>query len=201
MDEDTKESGGLFVWVWLQLGVDLDDERRGHGREQTSLSFTSACVRCISLQTYEYQGRVKILIMSLHKLLVVFLSLLVVVFVEFSPKILLGQPHILPQAMGDISIWIRRDMRLDATHRLVAHPALHLLRSPVLLQDPDWDQMSEAQDIAGGRITVRRCRVLASVDQVAGSPVSPGTKIQLFGEETGEGVTQRTVCLEFGLSR
>jgi len=28
-DEDA-ESGDLFVWVLLQLGVGLDDERRGH---------------------------------------------------------------------------------------------------------------------------------------------------------------------------
>ena len=25
--EDTKEGGRLFVWVWLKLGLDLDDKR------------------------------------------------------------------------------------------------------------------------------------------------------------------------------
>ena len=104
MDEDPKESGGLFIWVQLQLGVDLDDECRGHGREQTSLSFMSVCVRCISLQTHEYQSRVQILIVSLHEFLVVFFGLPAVVSVEFSPKILLARPRVLPQTMRDLSI-------------------------------------------------------------------------------------------------
>ena len=37
IDEDAEESGGLFVGVLLELGVDLDDECRGHGRKQTGL--------------------------------------------------------------------------------------------------------------------------------------------------------------------
>ena len=194
VDEDPKESGGLFIWVRLQLGVDLDDECRGHGREQTSLSFMSACIRCILLQTHEYQGRVQILIITLHEFFVVFFGLLAVVSVEFSPKILLARPRVLPWAMGEISVWIRRDVRLDATHRPVVHPPLHLLLSPVLLQDPDWDQMSEIKDIADERTTVRRYRVLAGVVQVAGSSAFPGTKIQVISKGTSEGVIQ-TYCV------
>jgi len=45
VDQDTKEGGGFFVWIRLELGVDLDDECRRHGREQTSLSFASAFIR------------------------------------------------------------------------------------------------------------------------------------------------------------
>jgi len=37
VDEDTEESGGLFVRVRLELGVDLDDEGGGDGRKKTSL--------------------------------------------------------------------------------------------------------------------------------------------------------------------
>jgi len=37
MDKDAEEGGGLFVRVRLKLRVDLDDERRCDGREQTSL--------------------------------------------------------------------------------------------------------------------------------------------------------------------
>jgi len=37
VDEDTEESGGLVIGVRLELGVDLDDECGGDGREQTSL--------------------------------------------------------------------------------------------------------------------------------------------------------------------
>jgi len=37
VDEDTEESGCLFVRVLLELGVDFDDERGSDGGEQTSL--------------------------------------------------------------------------------------------------------------------------------------------------------------------
>ena len=37
VDEDAEESGSLFVGVWLELGVDLDDECGGDSGEQTSL--------------------------------------------------------------------------------------------------------------------------------------------------------------------
>jgi len=39
---DSQESGGLIRWVWLELGVDLDDEGRGDGGEQTGLKPRSA---------------------------------------------------------------------------------------------------------------------------------------------------------------
>jgi len=37
MNEDAEEGGGLIVRVRLKLRVDLDDERRSDGGEQTSL--------------------------------------------------------------------------------------------------------------------------------------------------------------------
>ena len=37
VDEDAEESGGFFVWVRLELGIDLDDEGGSDGGEQTSL--------------------------------------------------------------------------------------------------------------------------------------------------------------------
>jgi hypothetical protein len=40
--EDSEESGGLLGRVWLELGMDLDDEGRGDGGEQTSLRPKSA---------------------------------------------------------------------------------------------------------------------------------------------------------------
>ena len=42
MDEDTEESSGLLVWVWLEVRVDLDDEGGSDGGEQTSLQAKSA---------------------------------------------------------------------------------------------------------------------------------------------------------------
>ena len=100
MDEDAKESGGLFVWVFLQLGLDLSDECRGHGREQTGLSFGLARVRRILLETHEYQGGGQIFVVSLDEFLVVFFSLLMVLFVEFSTNILLDRLSVLSWAVG-----------------------------------------------------------------------------------------------------
>jgi len=37
MNEDAEEGGGFFVRVRLKLRMDLDDERRSDGGEQTSL--------------------------------------------------------------------------------------------------------------------------------------------------------------------
>ena len=37
VDQHTEEGSCLFIWVWLELGLDLDDECRSHGGEQTSL--------------------------------------------------------------------------------------------------------------------------------------------------------------------
>ena len=128
MDEDAEERGGLFVWVFLQLGLDLDDECRGHGGEQTSLSLELGCVRRVCLKTHKYQGGVQIFVVSLDEFLVVFVGLLVVVLVEFSAEILLGRLSILSRAVGGgTSVCIGSDGRLDATHQLVSHSALHLL--------------------------------------------------------------------------
>ena len=38
VDEDAKEGRSLVVGVWLEAGVDLNDECGGDSREQTSLS-------------------------------------------------------------------------------------------------------------------------------------------------------------------
>ena len=45
IDQDTEEGGCFFIWVWLELGVDLDDEGGGDGREQTGLPSELARVR------------------------------------------------------------------------------------------------------------------------------------------------------------
>ena len=37
VDEDAEEGGSLFVWIRLELGLDLDDECRGYSGEQTRL--------------------------------------------------------------------------------------------------------------------------------------------------------------------
>ena len=42
VDEDTKESGGFFACVLLELGVDLGNEGGGDDGEQTSLESRSA---------------------------------------------------------------------------------------------------------------------------------------------------------------
>jgi len=56
------------------------------------------------LQTHEYQGRVQIFLMFLHKILVVLFGLLAVVFVEFSTKILLDPPCVAPRAVRYFSM-------------------------------------------------------------------------------------------------
>ena len=47
VDEDVEESDCLLVQIWLELGLDLDDECRSHSGEQTSLYARSAhsCAR------------------------------------------------------------------------------------------------------------------------------------------------------------
>ena len=37
VEDYTEESGGILVWIRLELGVDLDDEGGSDGREQTGL--------------------------------------------------------------------------------------------------------------------------------------------------------------------
>jgi len=37
VQHDSEESGGLIVWVWLKLRMDLDDEGASDGGEQTGL--------------------------------------------------------------------------------------------------------------------------------------------------------------------
>jgi hypothetical protein len=40
--DDSEESGGVIGWVWLELGMDLNDEGRSDGGEQTRLRPKSA---------------------------------------------------------------------------------------------------------------------------------------------------------------
>ena len=42
VEEHSNESGGLVGWVWLELGMDLDDEGRSDGGEQIGLGSKSA---------------------------------------------------------------------------------------------------------------------------------------------------------------
>jgi len=86
--EDAEESGGLFVRVLLQPGVDLGDEHRCHGGERTGLSLGLAWVRRICPGTHEYQGCVQISITPLDEFLVVLFSRFALVLVEFCTKIL-----------------------------------------------------------------------------------------------------------------
>ena len=90
VDEDTEESSGLFVQIRLELGVDLDDEGRSDGREQTSLRHKSVltCV-WVMCKTYKYERHVKSLLVFLHEFPVIFICLLTIMFIEFGMKILL----------------------------------------------------------------------------------------------------------------
>ena len=44
VEENVEESSDLFIQIGLKLQMDLDDEGRGHCREQTSLSCESASI-------------------------------------------------------------------------------------------------------------------------------------------------------------
>ena len=90
VDEDSEEGGSLFACVGLQLGVDLDDERGGDSREQTSLmpQFSTRSSNT-SHGTHEDQGGRQVLIIFLHEFLIIFLGLFVVFLIEFGPIILL----------------------------------------------------------------------------------------------------------------
>ena len=37
VDKDTEEGGGLIIRIGLESGIDIDDEGRSHGGEQTGL--------------------------------------------------------------------------------------------------------------------------------------------------------------------
>jgi len=50
----------------------------------------------MSFQTHEYQGGIQIFVVLLHKFLVVFFGLFVVMPVEFGAMILLGRPYVSP---------------------------------------------------------------------------------------------------------
>ena len=90
VDEDSEEGGSLVACVGLQLGVDLDDERGGDSREQTSLMLQfSRRSSNASHGTHEDQGGIQILIIFLQELLIVLLGLFAVFLVELSPIVLM----------------------------------------------------------------------------------------------------------------
>ena len=62
------------------------------------------CPSSLCLETYEYQGGIQILVMPLDEFLVIFFGLLVIFFVEFSPRILLDQLRVLPWAAEGTSV-------------------------------------------------------------------------------------------------
>ena len=33
VDQDSEKSGSLIIWVWLEFGLDINDECRGDSRE------------------------------------------------------------------------------------------------------------------------------------------------------------------------
>ena len=91
VEEDAEEGCCLVVRVWLELGLYLDDERRGHGRKQTSLLHESAPAHTETASgTYEYQRRVQIFVVFLHEFLIVFFGFFAIVLVELGAEIVLS---------------------------------------------------------------------------------------------------------------
>ena len=85
VDENAEESSGLFVWVRLELGVDLEDEGGSDGGEKTSLRSGSASMHMqAAWGTHKYQGRVQLLVVPLRKFLVIPFSHLPITFIESS---------------------------------------------------------------------------------------------------------------------
>ena len=96
VDKDTKKSDSLITHVRLELRLDVEDEGRGDGGEQASLlTLVGTHPRKLEVKTHEDQSGVQILIVLLHELSIVLLSLLAVIIIELTPKILLGGQHIL----------------------------------------------------------------------------------------------------------
>ena len=87
VEEDAEKSSGFFVRIRLELGLDLNDEGRGHSREQTSLLSELAYIYPNRFKPHEYQGRVQVFVVFLHKLLIVLLGFLTVVVVESGTKV------------------------------------------------------------------------------------------------------------------
>jgi len=57
VNENAEESGGLFIWIRLKLGVDLDNEGRSNGGKQTSLLSESGRVRLTNAEDSRISGR------------------------------------------------------------------------------------------------------------------------------------------------
>ena len=88
VDEDAEEGGSLIARVGLELRLDIKDESGRDGGEQTSLLPSSVHVhRGFTRTAHEDEGGIEILVIFLHKLFVVFLSLLTVVLEEPGPVI------------------------------------------------------------------------------------------------------------------
>ena len=195
MDEDAEESGGLFVWVFLQLGLDLDDECRGHGREQTGLSLELACVRRICLKTHKYQGGVQIFVMFLDEFLIVFVGLLAVVLVEFGSRILLGRLCVLDRAVGEFQYesegtggWTLPVGRFPAQCCILPVPLLFYgTPAGIRCQKPSATLMQVT--------AIHWCgsSVLTGVAHAAGASAAPRSEIQVLSEDPNKHAIQRTV--------
>jgi len=90
VDQDAEESGGLFVWVGLELGIDFDDEGRSHSREQTGLMFKLARVRQGARRTDKYQRSIQVFVVLAYELSVIILRFLAIYFIEPCTVILCG---------------------------------------------------------------------------------------------------------------
>jgi len=142
VEDNTKEGGGLFFWVRLQLGMDLDDECQCHDGEKAGLSSGLACVCCISLQTHQYQDCVQISVMPLDEFLVIFLGRFAVGRIEFSTKVLLDQLFVLSWAVG---FGVNREERKAGRYLSASSPPS--TASPPLLCSPTVPQLgSDVRD-------------------------------------------------------
>ena len=70
--------------------------------------------------TYEYECRVQILVMLLHKLLIVLLGLLAILFIKLGTEILLGQPPVLFLSVRWVNDGDRRNANQNLPIRLMS---------------------------------------------------------------------------------
>jgi len=184
VDEDTKESGGFFVWVPFHPVLDLDDECRGHGGEQTGLPVTLAsCIRRVSLQTHEYQACGQVFVVFLDEVLIVFFGLFAVVLVEFGTEILLNRLRVLSLAAGGLQCGSEgtSDRTLPIGRSLVQR----CISTPLVFGATIGTECPR-HGVTLMRETAMRwysSSVLTGVAHVAGTSMLPRFEIQVFREE------------------
>ena len=126
INQDTKEGGSLLARIRLKLGLDLGDERGSYNGEQTGLSCMSEFAPpSRRIQTHEYQGRIQVFTMSLHKCFIVSFCLHTVVVIKLGAVILLRRVPGFLGAAGVISVQRKRDVRFDFTHQPAVCSPLH----------------------------------------------------------------------------